>query len=444
MQRTILIIVLMVFTLSFASALTLEEAKQMALSKNSKYLAQKDAYESAKWSKQQALGGLLPSLTASGSYVYQDPATTITTGMGSTTLNHDSRSAALTLSQPIFMGGKLWQAYKISSVSAEMSRLSLENQRLSILNEVESKYYSVLQLKDLLAISERDLASTRQNLNITATKYESGVLSQADYLKMSAKAASKEVALIQAQTAYELAKQDLFNALGLTEAVEPEPIGSTNMQSELGYLAEYTTQQTEAFTHKAELLSIDNNLSLKTAKASTQLTKKAYNIARGSFLPTVMLSASRSYRENGIDRYEFDATNTLALTASVPLLPLWNTYSGSRKAWYDYQKSEQDFQTAAYGINLAVKSSALNLISSARQIKAAEVALRYTQQTYQQMQERFRNSMLSTTDMLDAEVMLAAAEVNLTNATYSYLKAKSSLLQALGTDNVNTINSLME
>jgi outer membrane protein len=442
-QKTTILLIMLVLA-SFASALTLDEAKQMALSKNSKYLAQKDAYESAKWSKQQALGGLLPSLSLSGTYVYLDPAVSITTGMGSTTLNHDSRSAALTLSQPLFMGGKLWQAYKINGITETMSRLALENMRLSIIREAESKYLAVLQLQELKAISEKDLASSKNTLAIAKVRFDNGTMSSPDYLKIQAKAANKEVALIQSDAALELAKQDLLNTLGNSELSELTPIVLDSEEARLMRLSLYTAEQTNAFTGKAILLSKEHNLALQTAKASTQLSKKAYNIATGSFLPTVLLSASRSYKENGIDRYQFEGTNTLALTASVPLLPLWNTYSGSRKAWYDYQKSEADFQTAADGINLGVKASSLNLISSARQVSAARIALQYTELTYQQLMERFRNNMLSTTDILDAEVMLQAAQVSLTNAVYSYLKARSSLLQALGTDDINTINSLME
>ena len=443
MQRKIITLLL---SLSFCllNCITLEEAKQIALSKNSRWQAQKNSYESARWSKQQALGNMLPSLSLSGSYVYLDPAVTVNTGPGTTTLNHDSRSAALTLSQPLFLGGKLWQAYKITGITEEINRLSLENTRLSILNEVESKYLAVLQLSELLSISLNDLQSSKNNLAIAKVRFESGTISNPDYFKIQAKAANKEVALIQSQSALELAKQDLMNTLGYTELSELTPIDLTSEEIMLNQLAFYNSEQTNAFSNKAIQVSNEHNLTLKTALAGTVLSKKAFNIARGSFLPTVMLSASRSYKENGIDRYEFDATNTLALTASIPLLPLWNTYSGSRKAWYDCQKSEADYQTATDGINLAAKAAALNLISSARQVSAARIALQYTELTYQQMQERFRNNMLSVTEILDVEVMLQSAQVSLNNAIFSYLKARSALLQTLGTEDINTINSLME
>ncbi len=444
MQKT-LILVILLFAINLASALTLEEARQMALSKNSKYISQKDAYESARWSKQQALGGLLPSLSLSGSYIYLDPAITARTATGApVTYNHDSRSAALTLSQPLFMGGKLWQAYKITGITEEISRLNLENTRLSIINEVESKFLSVLQLQELKTISEKDLQSSKNNLLIAKVRFDSGTMSSPDYLRIQAKAANKEVALIQSESALELARQDLMNALGSSEPDELESVAMTTEEARLLKFSLYTTAQTDAFTKKAIRISAEHNLSIKTVKASTHLYKKAYNIARGSFLPTVIFSANRSINDTGIDRYQFNGTNTLALTASIPLLPLWNTYSGSRKAWYDYQKSEADYQTAADGINLGVKANSLSLISSARQVTAARIALQYTELTYQQLMERYRNNMLSTTDMLDAEVMLQAAQVSLANATYSYLKARSALLQSLGTDDINVINSLME
>lgn len=444
-KKQFTLVVVLLVMISLVSAITLDEAKQIALGNNSKYRAQKEAYESAKWSKQQALGSMLPSLSLSGTYVYLDPAVTARNSMGApVTYNHDSRTLAINASQPLFMGGKLWQAYKINGITAEINRLSLENTRLSIVNEVESKYLSVLQMQELLSISEKDLASSVNNQAIAKVRYEGGTLSSVDYLKIQAKTASKEVALIQSQTALELAKQDLMNTLGVTEITGLTPVSTESEIANIDRISGLSPEMTAAFTENAIRLSGSQNLSMKTAFAATELSKKTYNIAKGSFLPTIVLSASRSLNDTGTDRYEFSGTNTIALSASVPLLPFWNTYSGARKAWYDYQKSRADYQTASDGITLGVKANALSLISSARQYKAAGIALKYTEQTYQQLMERFRNNMLSTNDMLDAEVMLQSASVSNTNAYFSYLKAKSALLQVLGVDNANVIDTLIK
>jgi outer membrane protein len=441
--KTSILIPLLLLAGTLAFGLTLDEAKQIALSKNSKYLAQKDAYQSSKWSKQQALGGMLPSLTLTGSYLYQDPAVSYQAGPTAISLNPDTRNLALNLSQPIFMGGKLWQSYQITGITEELNRYALENMRLSIVNEVETKYLAVLQLQELLNISVNDLQRSKNSQDIAKVRFDSGIMSSPDYLRTQANTANKEVAMIQSQSALELARQDLMNTLKSTELSELEPLNLASEEARLTRLSLYTTDQTRTFTDRAIQRAGTQNYALKTAMTGTRLSGKAYNIARGAFLPTVMLTASRSFNDM-LKRYDFDVQKTLVLSFSMPLFPLWNTYSGSRKAWYDYQKSQQDYQTASDGINLGVRANALNLISSARQVAAARIALQYTELTYQQMQERFRNNLLSVTDMLDVEVMLQSTQVSLNNAIYSYLKTRSALLQALGTDNINDIDSLME
>lgn len=441
MNRWLLITILLL-SICLLSALTLDEAKELALKNNSKYLGQKKAFESARWAKQQALSNMLPSLTASGTYAYLDPATKVQTGMSSITLNHDSRSASLTLSQPLFMGGKLWQAYKISDISSEIAKLSMQNTRLSILSKTENKYYNILQLKDLLKIATADLESSRQSLAVAQIRYDNGTISLADLLKIKAKKASKEVALIQSQTALKLAEHDFVLFLGLNQALSVEPQVDDYDMTNLRKLAELEETKIAKFEQDVYQIAKESNLSLKTAKSAVTLSKKAYNIARGSFLPTVVLSASRSFRENGIDRYEFTGGNTIALTASLPILPFWNNYSASRKAYYDLQKSTLDFQTAEDGIMLSVRAAGLNLFSSARQVVAAETALQMTRESFEQLSERYRNNMLSVSDMLDAEVMLMAAETSYTNAFYAYLKAFTALSLSTGIENFNIYNYL--
>jgi outer membrane protein TolC len=442
-RKTLLILSLLLVT-AWLAALTQEEAKQLALQNNPKYQAQLNSYQSARWSSQQTFSNLLPSLSLSGSYIYLDPATSFSAGMTTQTMNHDMRSLSLSLSQPVFMGGKLWQAYKITKASEELSRLSLESTRLSILAEVETKYLSVLQLTELLNISSKDLQSSQQNLAIAQIRFDGGTLSYHDLLKIKGKAATKEVALIQSQTALELAKQDFSNFLSLTEWTDLQPVALADDNSLIQSMLSWDAEATASFTGKANAVAMQHNLGLKSAAQAVILSKRAYRIAKGTFMPTVVLSASRAFSENGFDRYEFNGKNTVALTASLPILPFWGNYSATKKAYYDVQKSSLDYRSAGDGINLAVKASALNLVSSARQINASRIALEYTQQTYEQLMERFRNNMLSATDILDAEVMLQAAQVNLTNSTYAWLKAKTALLQSLGTDDKTVLNTITE
>ncbi len=86
----------------------------------------------------------------------------------------------------------------------------------------------------------------------------------------------------------------------------------------------------------------------------------------------------------------------------------------------------------------------MTLISSARQIGSTELALRSSEQLYEQLQERFKLNMISAKDLLDAELMLSAARLSQNGAYYSYLKARAALLQLLALDNAAELDKLIE
>lgn len=432
-MRKILSIMILLVGVNLLTALSLNEAKQMARERNPEYQAQLNSYKAAHWSSGQALSSMLPSLTLTGNYIYQDPATQIAAGNNVLTLNNDIRSFNLSLSLPIYLGGKLWQSYLINRDSEEMAHLALQNKELSILTNLESKYYNVLLAQELLSISAKDLQGSKQNLDIAQVRFESGVLSSGEYLKIKSAVASKEVSLIQVQTALELAKQDFMNFLALSEWTELEPVSLNDDEPIIALMQDWDSAEVTRFTQEALITAFTNNLSLRTAERAVSIAKRAYTIAKGSFLPSVYLSLSRSYSEDGFERYAFEGSNTLALTASLPLLPVLDNYSAARKAYHEVQKSSFDYTGAENNITLAVKSAALNVVSAARQVSASKLALEFTQQTYDQLMERYRANLLSATDLLNAEVMLQSAEMSSANSFYNYLKARSALLKALGT-----------
>ncbi|MBN2829660.1 MAG: TolC family protein, partial [Candidatus Cloacimonetes bacterium] len=95
----------------------------------------------------------------------------------------------------------------------------------------------------------------------------------------------------------------------------------------------------------------------------------------------------------------------------------------------------------SYILNL--EASYLNLLSTARKLKASALSLEYSQETYNQMQERYRNGLISGTDLLDADVALNTAQVNEISSKFTYLKTRSALKKLLGLADDETIISMI-
>ena len=423
--------------------LSLDQARQLALQNNADYQASQADLESAKWSRFSALSNFLPSVSLDGTWLYMDPATTVQAGGTSFTLNNDIRTFSLSLSQPLFLGGKIWQGYQMSKISENMARTSLEAKKLSLLTDVNNLFLSTLQTQDLQKISELDKQSSDLNLQIAQVKYDNSLISSADYLRFQSQAASKEVSLLQAQTALQLARLNLRNYLGLDYLPMAQKPPDSENDAVLLVLDSYGTQESQALVARALELGRSANSSLKLLQNGLELSQRSYSLAKGSFLPTLMLIGSRNYEENGLDRYKFDPTNQIMLTASVPLLPQLGNYANLKKADWQYKKARLAAKTATDGILLGTEAAVLSLVSAAKQLRAAKLALDYTQQSYEQLQERFKMNLISSKDLLDAELMLSSARLANSNAIYNYYKSRVSLMQILSLEEDADLDTLI-
>jgi len=187
-----------------------------------------------------------------------------------------------------------------------------------------------------------------------------------------------------------------------------------------------------------------SNPTLQTLDKSLELSRRAEKIAGGSFMPTLMLTGSRQYKENGIDRYEFEASNQIMLNLSVPILPQVGNYAALKKAQYDSEKARYEARSATDGINLGVEAAVLNLASSARQALSTKLSYDATWEMFEQLTERYNLQMISPSEYLDAELMESAAGLANLNAHNNYLKARLELLIALGADDYTVLDSLIE
>lgn len=299
-----------------AANLSYDQARELAKQGNSDYQAKQSALEAAKWQKNVALSSFLPNLSLTGTLLYMDPAQSVQAGANTIELNNDFRTIGLSLSQPLFTGGKLWQAYKMAEIGVEMAELALKNQELSLMAELETSYLAVLQTMSLLDMAELDYQSAERNLEIALLKKDAGIISNADYLRFESNKASKEVSLLQAQSAYSLSQMKLKNLLGIEYYPVPQEIADQD-DAQMQMISGFDTAKTRLLSNLARQRSQQDNIALRLTDSGLELSRRAYEISKGSFLPTVMLTGSRKYEENGIDRWDFNASNQIMLNVSL-------------------------------------------------------------------------------------------------------------------------------
>jgi len=448
MKKIVFIIVLFSSFSLFSEILTLKDAKEIALENNPEYLTKKWAYESAKWNEISSLSGLLPSANLTGSQIQMKP------GMPSM-MNPipddetNTRSYGYSINQPLFLGGKLWLGYRLSRDAKQMSEYALAEQKLKTISGVEEKYFNLLEAAEILEISKEQLRSAELNLEIAELRYEMGTLAKVDLLKIQSDKAAKETELIQSETLYAISYSGLKNYLQFQDDFEVENFDATIYNELIESLNSFDEKQINVLIDECFQISMRENYSIKTLKETKDMAKKSVLMAAGNFLPTLNLSYSQTWSKswNEIQKESdsnYNDSKQLALTASIPIFPITDNFADYKKAKFEKRKTDEDYKSAESGIKLDLESSVLNLISSAKQVKASELTLNFATELHSQMEERFRNGMVSTTEILDSEVMLKSSKMSFIRSSFSFIKAKSKLILLLGMEEENEFLELLK
>jgi len=416
----------MVCRLGFS--LTLDEAREIALRNNPALKAAVKAKESAHWDAKKSIWGVMPYAQASGGYSIYDPA------VSSIVPGEEKKSASsvrVSVTQPVYNGRKGIIGIRTSRENEKIADYTLEQKMLETIAETETKYFSVLEKKSLMAIAFKDLGASRENSKTASIRYTLGTLSKADFLNVQSQTSSKEVSYIQEKSNYEVSRRDLANFLGIAPDFKLEAVEFSVIDSFIERVRALDDQAMEKIAQRAVSIGMTGNPSLKISAASVKISQNTLSIARQAFFPSISLSFTNSWDKSDLDR-TYTYQGIVTLSGSLPLFPVIDTVDEMRGNSSRFEEANYTYESAKDGVALSIQSAVYALATAARSIGSAQQAMKYAQETYEQMKVRFESGVVSATDLLNTEVLLTSAESQYTTSRYDFLRAESSLMKLMG------------
>jgi len=394
--------------------LTLDEAREIALRNNPALKAAIKARDAAHWEAKKSIWSVLPSAQASGSYSIYDPA------VSSIVPGQEKRSASsvsVSVTQPIYNGRKGIIGIRTSRKNEKIADYTLEQKILETIAEVETKYFSVLENKSLMMISFKDLEASRENSKTANVRYTLGTLSKADFLNVQSQASSKEVSYIQAKSNYDVSRRDLANFLRIAPDFKLEEVDFSALNPIIECARGLDDQEMGKIVQHAVSIGIAGNPSLKISAASVKISKNTLSTARQSFFPSINLSFTNSWD---------------TLSGSFTFFPVIDTFNELRATSSSLDEARYTYESAEDGLVLAIERDFYALVTAARSIGSSWQAMEYAESTYEQMKVRFESGVISSSDLLNAEVLLFSAQSQYTTSRYNFLRAESSLMKLMG------------
>ncbi len=420
--RVLIVAILILFSNTvFSQELSLNDCVNIAIdNKETVQSAQLDL-KSAKVGKIGVFSNILPSISLSG-------------GRSETSYAQDelfpsqtSWSAGICGSQNIFDGGGWWnriaQANNNYRFAEQMERQILIN----VIAEVHRTYFQLLKNQQLVEVAKQSLDLAEQQVELAQKKYDLGAAKKTDLLKSEVARGKARSALITQQALLYVAVSELRNALGM--------IGDA---SELKVIDEVLPLQTVPDFDEAIDILKNNNPEILASETQLTDAKLRKKLTLASRLPS--LSASISYQAGDTDfdglrdAFKNEWMMTTGLNLSFPIFRGMALSTQSQQAKLAVQKEENDLTTTTNDAIVRLESL-LGIVSDYfKIIPINEEILNSAEEDFRLVSERYRLGSASILELLDAQVSVTRARVDLVSSKYNariqeaYLKAQLGIL----------------
>ena len=424
---------------------SLDSLRARAVSNNKSLLMAGQKKVAASYTRKSAATNYLPKVSATGAYMYtsrelsllsdeqKHTLSNIGTGLSamvpnlapmSSTINSvgqgvvdalhtDTRNAgivAVTLTQPIYMGGKIRAYNKITQYAEEAAGTLYDKELQDIIVDVDEAYWNLVALYSKKKLAEGYKALVDKLEGDVEKLVKEGMATKADLLSVKVKVNEAGVTLIQVNNGIELSRMNLCRICGLdmNEPVEVEDaIDEKNQNANIMGQVDMFSSKSDNLVQQAE----SNRKELQALGLQNRIYDEKIKLARAEYLPKVALMggylASNPSVFNSFERKMKGMWN-VGITLNVPIL-----------TWGD----------RSYKVKSAKAEALMHRYETEEVKEKIELQVNQCRQKLQESMERYQTTLRSVDEaeeMKEGVITLS----NVMEAQTAWLKAKSEWVNA--------------
>lgn len=408
--------------------LSMEQCRDMALTTSEELKQADNRLRQAELDDKIAATARLPKIegSATGAYVLPDIEMT-----GMELAMRGTYMAGLTLTQPIYTGGKISAGRQMARLGRQIADQQLRMTCMDVLVDADNAYWSYIAVRRKVRMLESYSTQMDTIYKQTSSAVAAGMAIENDLLRIEAKRTEIEYQLQRARNGADLCRMALCNVIGapLDTAIEPTD----------------TTFNIESPT--AMSLDIARRPEVGLLEKQIDVNMQRIRDARSEMLPTVGLSAGYSYygniklkgfadMGNGTTvpyTQEFrDGIGIAMLAVKIPIFHWGESRKKMHKARYELDNSQLELQRNMRLMSIEAQQAVQNVEDGYRMIHTAESGLRQAEENLRVMRNRYAAAMSPLTDLLDAQSQWQQAQSNLIEAQTQYMIYRTDYLRATG------------
>jgi outer membrane protein TolC len=317
-------------------------------------------------------------------------------------------NGGLSVTQPIYTGGKIKYANKQSDTGVEMSNLALNLKYSDVIEKTDAAFWNVAMVDANIEIAEKYIDMLTELEEQMTAMYDVGIQPASERLRVSVQKNQAELNLLKARNGLKIAKMYLNQILG--QDLETEIQISHNASAAV------------------ELFNIDQNINqvvgkrneFKLLQKQKELSEYDAKLIQSDYLPQLGLSLQYSslYVNELYDKVNFKPM--LAAQVNIPIFQWGQGRKKQQAARLKIQQVETELDHTSDMLNLEVMQVKVEVIEAYEAISIASKNIAEAEESLEETKASFDVGLNTTTDMLLAQANWQEAQAQLIQAVAKY------------------------
>jgi outer membrane protein len=418
-------------------ALSIDQAVQIASEKSKMLHASQMRVAAADGKTKEVQASRLPSIKLTGGYTRQSAITPFVItlpGAGGSSGQQFTVSPSIvdnfvfraTLAQPLFTGFRLQSSQEMADLAAQATEQDYGRDRADIVFNTRSAYWNLLRAMEVKKSVDETVEQVRAHVADAQNLLEQGLATNNDVLKIQVQLSNAELLQIEARNAVQIGMVALNNMMSLPLNTVIQPISPLKVEAR-------DSLNLRELTEKA----LRNRPDLKGIEYRLKASEAGVTMAQAGWWPQIALTAN--YVNAKPNQRIVPATELFRDTWDVGInfsFDLWNWLTTSHQtsqAKAQMLQTQDMYGTLKDGVALEVTQSYLGFVEAREKIVVAAKTITQAEENYRITNEKYKEGLVLTSDLLDADVDLLRARTNYTQSLVEYELSLARLEKSIGT-----------
>lgn len=320
---------------------------------------------------------------------------------------HNLFWGAITLTQPIYMGGKILAMNRIAEMGERLEEAILGDKKQDIIYQVDVAYWQVISLeaKRRAAVNYVEMLDTLRS-NVQAM-YNEGVSTRSDLLSVDVKLNQAQLDMLRVEDGLALSRMSLAQLCGLPIN---DPMVLVDEEELLRGGDVYDASKAGQYDLSEVLLRRND---VKALKLGVKISEQRSLVAKSSMLPEVVLMGAYSLSNpnlyNGFRR-QFEGNFSIGVAVKIPIWHWGGNYNKYRASKAEVTIAKLNLLDAQEKISLQISQARFKMQEAQKTFDIAKSNLSSAEENMRVSIAMFKEGMTAITNVLEAQTVWLKAQ----------------------------------